>query len=231
MSVEAFLKALMRDVAWNFFYGIVNFDAVIGTMNHYGNVDLFAGRYNDAYRKAELDHQENFPDERDHRHVQGHARRLDQRRLRPVRRPAGDRLAVRREARRQPRGHHPHPGHRPAHGGRAGRRAAAHRRHRPPGQPHVRRRRPGRAGRRGRARLRGRGGGVQPVRLPVAQRRDVEPVGGVGVQGQPLLPDHRGVHPARSSTATTGSSGSSSCPTRSTGRSRTARPASPGPTW
>ena len=60
MSVEAFLKALMRDVAWNFFYGIVNFDAVIGTMNHYGNVDLFAGRYNDAYRKAELDHQENF---------------------------------------------------------------------------------------------------------------------------------------------------------------------------
>jgi hypothetical protein len=63
LSIEAFLKALMRDVAWNFFYGIVNFDAVIGTMNHYGDVDLFAGRYNDAYRKAELDHQENFPHE------------------------------------------------------------------------------------------------------------------------------------------------------------------------
>jgi hypothetical protein len=63
LSVEAFLKALMRDVAWNFFYGIVNFDAVLGTMNHYGTVDLFAGRYNDAYRKAELDHQENFPSE------------------------------------------------------------------------------------------------------------------------------------------------------------------------
>ncbi len=63
MSVEAFLKALMRDVAWNFFYGIVNFDPVIGTMNHYGNVDLFAGRYNDAYRKAELDHLENFDHE------------------------------------------------------------------------------------------------------------------------------------------------------------------------
>ncbi len=62
-SVEAFLKALMRDVAWNFFYGIVNFDAVIGTMNHYGTVDLFAGRYNDAYRKAELDHQETFDHE------------------------------------------------------------------------------------------------------------------------------------------------------------------------
>ena len=62
MSADIFMKALMRDVAWNFFYGIVNFDSVIGTMNHYGNVDLFAGRYNDAYRKAELDHQENFPE-------------------------------------------------------------------------------------------------------------------------------------------------------------------------
>ena len=61
MSVDAFLRALQRDVAWNFFYGIVNFDGVIGTMNHYGNVDLFAGRYNDSYRKAELDHLQNFP--------------------------------------------------------------------------------------------------------------------------------------------------------------------------
>jgi hypothetical protein len=51
---------MQRDVAWNFFYGIVNFDGVVGTVNHYGNVDLFAGRYNDAYRKAEMDHVENF---------------------------------------------------------------------------------------------------------------------------------------------------------------------------
>ncbi len=61
MSADAFLKALQRDVAWEFFYGIVNFDGVLGTVNHYGTVDLFAGRYNDAYRKAELDHVENFP--------------------------------------------------------------------------------------------------------------------------------------------------------------------------
>src|SRR6266487_83698 len=47
-SADAFLKALQRDVAWEFFYGIVNFDGVIGTVNHYGTVDLFAGRYNDA---------------------------------------------------------------------------------------------------------------------------------------------------------------------------------------
>ena len=60
MSVDAFLRALQRDVAWEFFYGIVNFDGVLGTVNHYGTVDLFAGRYNDAYRKAELDHVENI---------------------------------------------------------------------------------------------------------------------------------------------------------------------------
>ena len=61
ISADAFLRALQRDVAWEFFYGIVNFDGVIGTVNHYGTVDLFAGRYNDSYRKAELDHVENFP--------------------------------------------------------------------------------------------------------------------------------------------------------------------------
>ncbi|HEY7705002.1 MAG TPA: hydroxyquinol 1,2-dioxygenase [Acidimicrobiia bacterium] len=61
LSADAFLRALQRDVAWQFFYGIVNFDGVIGTVNHYGTVDLFAGRYNDSYRKAELDHVENFP--------------------------------------------------------------------------------------------------------------------------------------------------------------------------
>src|SRR3977135_4420079 len=64
ISIDGFLRALQRDVAWEFFYGIVNFDGVIGTVNHYGNVDLFAGRYNDAYRKAELDHVENFPTDR-----------------------------------------------------------------------------------------------------------------------------------------------------------------------
>jgi len=60
LSVDNFLRALQRDVAWDFFYGTVNFDGVFGTVNHYGTVDMFAGRYNDAYRKAELDHVENF---------------------------------------------------------------------------------------------------------------------------------------------------------------------------
>ena len=59
MSADAFLRALQRDVAWDFFYGVVNFDGVFGTVNHYGTVDIFAGRYNESYRKAELDYSEN----------------------------------------------------------------------------------------------------------------------------------------------------------------------------
>ena len=60
MSIDTFLRALQRDVAWDFFYGTVNFDHVFGTVNHYGTVDMFAGRFNEAYRKAELDHLENY---------------------------------------------------------------------------------------------------------------------------------------------------------------------------
>ena len=60
MSIDTFLRALQRDIAWDFFYGTVNFDHVFGTVNHYGTVDMFAGRFNDAYRKAELDHSENY---------------------------------------------------------------------------------------------------------------------------------------------------------------------------
>jgi Hydroquinone 1,2-dioxygenase large subunit N-terminal len=52
MPVDEFLRALMRDVAWGFFYGTVNFDAVFGTVNHYGQVELYAGLFNDGYRKA-----------------------------------------------------------------------------------------------------------------------------------------------------------------------------------
>jgi hypothetical protein len=60
LAIDAFLRSAQRDVAWGFFYGIVNFDQVFGTMNHYGNVDMFAGRFNDAYRRAEVDYNENF---------------------------------------------------------------------------------------------------------------------------------------------------------------------------
>ncbi len=60
MDIGQWLRCVQRDVAWGFFYGIVNFDEVIGTMNHYGNVDMFAGRFNEAYRRAEVDYNENF---------------------------------------------------------------------------------------------------------------------------------------------------------------------------
>ena len=50
MPADKFLRALIRDVAWNFFYGIINFDEVFGTTNHYGTVDIFAGLYNAGYR-------------------------------------------------------------------------------------------------------------------------------------------------------------------------------------
>ena len=60
IPIDAFLRAMMRDVAWGFFYGVVNFDGVFGTINHYGEVTLFAGRFNDAYRDAGRDYEERF---------------------------------------------------------------------------------------------------------------------------------------------------------------------------
>jgi hypothetical protein len=60
MSADAFLRAMMRDVAWGFFYGWVNFDSVVGTRNLYGKVELYAGRYYSAYRDQGLDLTEVF---------------------------------------------------------------------------------------------------------------------------------------------------------------------------
>ena len=63
MDAGNFLRALMRDVAWGFFYGWVNFDDVIGTVNHYSSVDLYAGSFNGTMKAAEIDCLENFPTE------------------------------------------------------------------------------------------------------------------------------------------------------------------------
>ena len=52
MHADDFLRAMMRDVAWGFFYGWVNFDEVIGTRNHYGRVDMYAGSYNASFKEA-----------------------------------------------------------------------------------------------------------------------------------------------------------------------------------
>ncbi|MEG2279331.1 MAG: hydroxyquinol 1,2-dioxygenase [Comamonas sp.] len=61
MDVGNFLRALMRDVAWGFFYGGVNFDDVLGTVNHYKSVDLQAGAFNETLKSAGVDLLENFP--------------------------------------------------------------------------------------------------------------------------------------------------------------------------
>ena len=60
VSADVFLRALMRDVAWGFFYGTVNFDGVFGTTNFYGEVDMFMGALNDAYTSAGRDFVERF---------------------------------------------------------------------------------------------------------------------------------------------------------------------------
>src|SRR5687768_4094720 len=60
MPIDAFLRALMRDVAWGFFYGTVNFDDVFGTVNHYGSVEMFVGLFNEGYRQAGRHYVETF---------------------------------------------------------------------------------------------------------------------------------------------------------------------------
>jgi len=60
VSADSFLRALMRDVAWGFFYGTVNFDQVFGTTNYYGEVDMFLGATNEGYRMAGRDFVERF---------------------------------------------------------------------------------------------------------------------------------------------------------------------------
>ena len=60
MKADEFLRALMRDVAWGFFYGTVNFDHVFGTVNHYGTVEMFIGLFNESYRARNRHHVETF---------------------------------------------------------------------------------------------------------------------------------------------------------------------------
>ena len=93
MHIDAFLRAVMRDVGWGFFYGTVNFDNVLGTLNHYGTVDLFVGLLNEAYRSQQPPLRGDFQFARISEGLRGNAGRLDQRRLRPLRRSRRDRRA------------------------------------------------------------------------------------------------------------------------------------------
>ena len=60
MSADAFLRAMMRDVAWGFFYYQVNFDHVFGTNNLYGKVEMFAGSFNETFTSAGTNLTETF---------------------------------------------------------------------------------------------------------------------------------------------------------------------------
>ncbi len=50
IEVDRFLRAMVRDIGWGFFYGWIFFDDVFGTQNHYGTVDIFAGTYSKGHR-------------------------------------------------------------------------------------------------------------------------------------------------------------------------------------
>src|SRR5215470_16023117 len=60
IEVDRFLRAMVRDIGWGFFYGWIFFDDIFGTTNHYGTVDLFAGSYDEGYKAKGLDHLETF---------------------------------------------------------------------------------------------------------------------------------------------------------------------------
>ena len=196
MHIEAFLRALMRDVGWGFFYGTVNFDNVLGThqsLRHRRSV----------YRLAERGLSQQQPPLR--RDIQcagseegfrSDARRLDQRRLRPLCRARRNRRAFRPQARQQHQGAQARAHRRQTHGRSARRSGLPHRRRRSARQPAVPRCSTGLARGSCRARIRRRGSCVQHVRLYFALGRDVESVGRFEREGQPDLRHDRRAHAA-----------------------------------
>ena len=60
MEVDRFLRAMVRDIGWGFFYGWIFFDDVFGTQNHYGTVDIYAGTYNGGHKAKGIDLLETF---------------------------------------------------------------------------------------------------------------------------------------------------------------------------
>ncbi|MGX7894106.1 hydroxyquinol 1,2-dioxygenase [Tsuneonella sp. HG222] len=61
IEIDRFLRAMVRDIGWGFFYGWIFFDDIFGTTNHYGTVDVFAGSYDAGYKAQGIDHLETFP--------------------------------------------------------------------------------------------------------------------------------------------------------------------------
>ena len=63
IEVDRFLRAMVRDIGWGFFYGWIFFDDIFGTTNHYGTVDMFAGSYDRGCKETGIDWLETFPAE------------------------------------------------------------------------------------------------------------------------------------------------------------------------
>ena len=188
MPVDAFLRALVRVVAWNFFYGTINFDDVFGTTNLYGRVELYVGRFNDAYRENGRDYQETVDSDDLRATFQAMLDDWTNAGYDPFRAPQETAHPFGRKSGRNPEAL-----------GRV--RVMAKRmvglpddapiRTDESGYPVNRMFADGGAGRakgRGCARIRGRGAGLQPLRLSLALGRDLEPVGLHRAAGQPLLP-------------------------------------------
>jgi hypothetical protein len=60
IEIDRFLRAMVRDIGWGFFYGWIFFDDIFGTHNHYGTVDIFAGTYDRGCKAAGIDYLETF---------------------------------------------------------------------------------------------------------------------------------------------------------------------------
>ena len=189
-------SALVREVAWNFFYGTLNFDDVFGTTNLYGQVELYIGRFNDAYRDNGRDYRETIDSD--------DLRETFQAMLEDWTNAGYDPFTAPQET-AQPFGRKN--GRNPDALGRV--RVTAKRMVGLPDDAPLRTDESGypvnrmfadveqdEAGGRGRARLRGRGAVLQPLRLPLALGRDLESLRLLRAQGQPVLPHVRGIHPA-----------------------------------
>src|SRR2546428_10605845 len=65
IPVGEFMRAVQRDIGWNFFYGMGKFDEVFGTFNFYEKgVDMFLGKYNDAWQKSGKHYSEMFQNQK-----------------------------------------------------------------------------------------------------------------------------------------------------------------------
>ena len=138
MAIDAFLRALMRDVAWGFFDGTVNFDAVFRDHQPLRHRRDVCGHLQRNLQERRVRHPRDVSLRRALEDFQRDGLGLDERRLRSVRRTGRDRGAVGKKEWKQRRCRGPSPSDGQAHGRRCRRCSAALGRKRLPGQPHVR---------------------------------------------------------------------------------------------